>query len=575
MAWSYRFLTLSERQIEERRVLLDRNGFYGWLSPLILLALVYVVRLIKNTSTKELRFTEKPPNQPPTAFQIFLRRVSWVLNQPLTLEFGAVKVHLLGGAYTAWLLFLTFRQTGNDYMHLTKSFGHIAISQLPFQYMVAIKSPQSPAQMATGLSHETLNPYHRLSGRIIHLFLTTHAVMYMSFFIKADLLSKRIQDWDVRLGLAAFWTFNIIAIAAIPPIRKNAYHKGFYRFHAILPGVVLPILAFHNPYTKKYVVQMAVAFIFNIIARKKSTTASAVISSIVPVEGTNLLKVRVPGPAWGLPPLMGSGKAGWVAGQHVYLKQGMPPTSPRSPFTIVSLPPAEGHECSNVDLVVRNLNGPNTGWLAAKPKEAGSLERNAQLFIEGPYGESREYVPKLLALGQSAGIEVFIAGGVGATYTLPVYMSLLATRGTTENMHFVWVVRSQKEAQWGLDMLATQARVAEVNVRVIISPERDENAEKTSEEANGYTNGQAPQLKSGVKIDNIGKRPDLKQIIDGLFSSGPTGKPTANSQDYTKVNVLVCAPPGMSNSIRKHVGRHVMRYGRDVMYHEEAFGLGA
>ena len=80
-----------------------------------------------------------------------------------------------------------------DYLHLTKGFGHIAASQLPLHYALALKS-WSPIQYLTRLSHEELNPYHRLLGRVIITFFSLHASMYLNFYIQKGLLLKRIQD---------------------------------------------------------------------------------------------------------------------------------------------------------------------------------------------------------------------------------------------------------------------------------------------------------------------------------------------------------------------------------------------
>jgi NAD(P)H-flavin reductase len=434
--------------------------------------------------------------------------------------------------------------------------------------MMAIKSPRNPAQFATGLSHEVLNPYHRLFGRIIHFFLASHAILYITYFSMAGILGQRVQNWDVRLGLTAFLIFNILAITAIPPIRKSAYHNKFYKAHAILSGLLMPALFFHVPFARKYVYQMIVCYIFNGAARKNSTTVP-ILSTVTPLPGTSLLKLRVPGPAWGVPPLMGAGTPGWVPGQHVYVKQSISPIMPRSPFTVVSIPPAEGQdggdESSNIDLVIRNLNGPNTGWLAAKPKETGLDKQNVKVLVEGPYGEAREYVPGLLQGGESGGTIMLVAGGVGATFTIPIYLSLLAKRKSTRGIHFIWVVKSLEDAEWGLAMLKT-AKAPEVNAAVYVTKGSDKSLRE-----NGFG-----EIWNGLHVLSYGRRPEMKAIVDGVFLPNQVlEKGTVGiSRSYVKVNVLACGPPSMMRALRTAVGRHVMGYGRDVLYHEEAFGLG-
>jgi NAD(P)H-flavin reductase len=266
---------------------------------------------------------------------------------------------------------------------------------------------------------------------------------------------------------------------------------------------------------------------------------------------------------------MGAGTPGWVPGQHVYIKQSISPAMPRSPFTVVSLPPTEGQdggdESSNIDLVIRNLNGPNTGWLATKPMETGLDKQNVNVLVEGPYGGARGYVPELLQAGESDGSIMLVAGGVGATFTIPIYLSLLAKRKSTRGIHFIWVVKSLTDAEWGLAMLKT-AKAPEIDAVVYVTKGSDKGLPEKSLDG----------MRNGLKVLSNGGRPEMMAIVDGVFSpdrareKGTVGISTS----YAKVNVLTCGPPSLMMALRMAVGRHVMGYGRDVLYHEEAFGLG-
>lgn len=601
VSWPYKFVSLSNEQIQERRETLDRYGFYAYLSPMILLTAIYIIRKRLHGSYQADQGMER--YREPSWMQLQLRRLSWWLDEPLTSEFGQIKVHLLGLAYMSWLLFLSIHQTGNDYMHLTKRLGHIAISQLPLQYTMAIKSARNPVQAAAGLSWEALNPYHRLFGRIVHLFLAAHAIMYMNFFIAADLLSKRVRDTDVRLGLAAFWIFNILAITAIPPLRKSSYHTKFYRPHIATAFILLPILAFHVPYTRKYIYQALIAYVFNGIARTSSTTDAPVLSSIMPVGGTTLFKLCSPGPAWGIPPLMGRSTPGWVPGQHVYVKRSISPKEPRNPFTIVSLPPREGQdggfESSYIDLVIRNLGGPTTGWLGAKPNETKRLDRNAHVLIEGPYGQARHFVPDLLASPSNArGTVLLVAGGVGATYTLPIYLSLLLAQQEEERktsssssssspsssrglrVKFVWMVKAAEEMKWAIEMML-RLNISEVDAQIYIT--RIHEGEKMNERTGDFFG--ASQI-NGLQVIPGSKSPDLHDIVKSIFlpqkeksmvtanGNGNTFHYNSTSQDWEPVTLLSCGPERLTKQLRNEVGMYVYGKGRDVRWHEEQFGHG-
>ena len=568
MGWPYHFVTLTPAQIEERRKLLDQAGYYAYLTPVIALASIYILRQLLSQPNKVAVPTGKP--QIPGFLTVQKRRIAWWLNEPLTPEFGARKVHFIGLGYAAFLLFLVFRRTGDDYLHLTKRFGHVAASQLPFHYMMAIKSPLSPVQIATGLTWEKMNDYHRLFGRIVHLMVVAHATMYLNFFIQAGLLSKRFGDWDVRTGFLAFIMFNILAGFSVPGVRKGNYHQKFFRSHVVQSGLVPIVLFFHVAYIRKYVVQAFILYAFNAMTRGQNSSGET-LSTVTTLEGTSvssaLLKLRIPTPLVGGRPLT------WVPGQHIYVKRSIAPTAPRNPFTIVSLPP-EQHVAGGtpyVDIVIRNRGGPGTRWLEAKHHQIKADDRQEFVMIEGPYGEAKEYMPPLLDSNEGAGKILCIAGGIGATYTIPIYLSLLRKRKSTVGVHFVWFVHSVQDAAWGIPLL--NAAKTDVDVRIYLTRDIDKSLLASGKAGLG-------ELKPGIKILNYGKRPPMKDIMDRYFAPATTVAGAmlttgTRGKDYTPVTVLVCGPPTMNDAVRKEVGKHVMDYGRDVMLHEERFGHGA
>src|SRR6202012_3862799 len=124
-------------------------------------------------------------------------------------------------------------------------------------------------------------------------------------------------------------------------------------------------------------------------------------------------------------------------------------------------------ESSTIELVVRVLGGPNTTWLAAQPGVTGLAEQNDTVFVEGAYGQARRFAPALLHAGERDEEILLVAGGVGATFTVPVYLSLLAKRGSSRHIRFVWFVKTAEDAEWGLEMLRT-ATVPELDVTVYV-----------------------------------------------------------------------------------------------------------
>src|SRR5947207_2371039 len=139
-----------------------------------------------------------------------------------------------------------------DYMHLTKRFGIVAASQLPFHYLLAFKPTSSPLTFAFRSSHEVLNPYHRMLGRIIILLLLLHGSFYMNFFALSSLLPKRLRDRDVVTGLTSLLLLLILGSTSISSIRNLSYGV-FYLTHLFIATLLPLLLIFHVSHIRLYV----------------------------------------------------------------------------------------------------------------------------------------------------------------------------------------------------------------------------------------------------------------------------------------------------------------------------------
>ncbi|KIX09938.1 uncharacterized protein Z518_01019 [Rhinocladiella mackenziei CBS 650.93] len=549
---TYSFVNLTPAQLEERRRQLNLAGFQAWLTPIILLVTICLYRrLLKSAISMSAKSTSL------NSLQILVRRTSWFLHTTYLPEFGPLHIQLSSLLYFSWLLYLIFRATGNDYMHLTKSFGHVAVSQLPIHYLLSTKSTYSPITLATGLTHERLNAYHRLFGRMIHVLLVAHAILYIRFFMQMNVLEKRLGDRDVRLGIAAFWTLNFLGILSLPSIRRKIYHKVFYRSHALLSILFLPIVFFHVPYTRFYVVQAGVIwFLSGFMRMKTSAKAQARCEKI---HGTKLVSVR-----FDADKKSNLGLAHAAPGQHVYVHR--TGKDPKTPFTIASLRPADTDVVGGlqVQLVARNTGGPQTSWLEAMATNESQIE----LLIEGPYGEASNYMPSLLeAVDQPV---LLIAGGVGATYTLPIYSALVSSRrgGATAigkgkgKIKMVWMVRTPADAAWGIEIL-NYLHDVDLDVDVYIT------TPSTDMDIHADTKGPSKKEEDeGIRIHRLGRRPKLMPLIDNFFSS-------ISSPPSSSAAVLLCGPSSLSRDAHKAVGNHVLKsQGTRVEWFEEVFGFG-
>ena len=152
---------------------------------------------------------------------------------------------------------------------------------------------------------------------------------------------------------------------------------------------------------------------------------------------------------------------------------------------------------------------------------------------------------------------MLVAGGVGATFILPLYQRVLAGIENEERVDIVWYVRSAAEVDWAVEWAMEAEAVGEEGlegVEVLVTRE---------EEEGGVVDG-------GVEMSNLAeeggkkkrRRWDVGEVVDVVFRKG----------EGERVAVIVCGPGGMAREVRTAVGRWVKK-GRNVWLHEEEFGF--
>ena len=459
-----------------------------------------------------------------------------------------------------------------DYLHLTKRFGIVAASQLPLHYLLAFKSPFSPIQLLTRCSHETLNIYHQLLGRIIIFLFQLHAAFYLNFFIQSNLFSSKVKELYIICGILGVIIFTTIGTTALAPVRRWNY-RVFYAVHVTLAMVWMPILFWHVSHIHIYIYETLALFALNIMSRKLHTRTVAGTLKMLPA--TNFIEIEIPITA----------ESGHLRrfspGQHAYLSLAghttWKTTFKSNPFSVSSIPIVDG----NVSFYARILDG-NTAQLA---QQASAASLKHQLTVEGPYGV-RDHSENLLQYNRV----LFVAGGVGATFIVPLYRQLLAdlspSRGSyrRQKVSYVWVAKSMDDVEWALPEETKEREGFVERLKVYITRASDSSGllrETESEHANvGYaeqdegieleerqnllsleTNGSI-DAKGGPELAAYAGRPDLKRLIDQTFSHGSS----------EKVAVFVCGPNDLNQRVRREVGSWVGR-GRDVWFWEETFAL--
>ncbi|KAK1831279.1 Ferric/cupric reductase transmembrane component 2 [Podospora conica] len=553
MAWPYHFMDLNPAEKQLRREALDRYALYAQLSAVVPVVLGMLYRVAKSTlkSRSKNTYSSVPnpslKNRESGGWPSTVRKVRWWLADEMApgKPMGTRDQWVVGLSWAAWMLMLSVAGTGQDYLHFTKRLGIVAASQYPIQYLLALKY-LNPVAYALGSSHEQVNKYHRVLGRVIALLITLHAILYFNFFIQTNILAKRMTAPIVRAGFVSFLLTHILNGTAQRPLRALSY-RAFFLIHLFVAFVTPALLCIHAPPARPFFIQALAVFAADLATRKLTTTTTT--ATITPVPSTTLLQIVASLPSTTLSRFRAH------PGAHIYLS--LPSASSPSvlfaflfnPFTVAAVDPA----ANTVTLVARRRAGPMTAALAAAGP-AGKLS----LAIEGPYGVAARF-PRLV--GGAYDRVLLVAGGIGATFTVPLYRALVE-EGVKAEM--VWVVRGREEVAWA----ATEGGMImeeDENVRVFVT---------------GTAGGGAGEGASGVEMGTLQQggrrrshgaaagrevvkgRPDLKGIVDGVFRGGAD----------ERVAVLVCGPEAMAREVRGHVGVWARR-GRDVWWHNEGFGF--
>lgn len=512
MAWpDYQFLTLSEEEKALRRASLDRYALLAQLSAVVPCLLVLLYRVGLWVWSKR-RLASVPwhlrngaeydaiPDSPALKTRRLSgagtakgtwRKAVWWLGEDVAfagMGWGQRDLWLGGAAWTLWLLVLCVVGTGTggfallacsavctanidvpliDYLHLTKRFGIVAASQLPILYALSLKAV-NPFSIVLRTSHERLNRWHRVLGRIVYLLLCLHAALYLRYFIGVGIFPSRLFNAVVLFGVMAFMLLTLLFVtAALSFIRDRISFRLFFLPH-LAAAFALPVLLYlHATPGRPFLAEALALFVFDLAARKlgRSATCRARVERI---PGTDLLKISARAPA-------ALGSARWLdqfrdsPGAHVYLsipaaaRPSANPAAPQdfllfellyNPFTVAGIDERRGE----VLLVARHRGGPVTRQLARFAAEYEKVTNSAAanhdkhqhedadydgeweqdneaaaddgasgkfpLTLEGPYGAAK-YFP---ALSNAADFDrvLLVAGGVGATFALPLYRHLVA-----------------------------------------------------------------------------------------------------------------------------------------------------
>lgn len=413
-----------------------------------------------------------------------------------------------------------------------------------------MRTRYSPLAIIFSTSHEKLIHWHQLCGRVIMILLALHATWYINFFVQTDILMERLRAPSSITGLISVTLLAMLSGTSLARVRQWSY-RIFFFCHLAIGLAILPILLLHAKPLRVYAIEALALFIIDRILRQMDTIIEP--ATIMQVPHTDLLKVQIPIPTSKLRRFQGK------PGHHVYLNIPSGAGSSRidgllsNPFTVAEVSTTE------ITLVLRARQGPLTQTLRTHAEQFGT---KFPISIEGPYGPSAQVIDQALKMDRIH----LVAGGIGATFIIPVYRALLeqlgAEAGGPERLHFTWALKSTAEASWATDseeQLFTQSPNVHIYVTGHHSQRQSFGGDRLTESIEMGELQLPHELVGGIK-PHIGQ-PDLEVLVSQTFSY----------HAEESVAVLFCGPHDMARQLRAHVGKWVDK-GRYVSWHEESFG---
>ncbi|KAF3018276.1 hypothetical protein E8E15_003126 [Penicillium rubens] len=299
-----------------------------------------------------------------------------------------------------------------------------------------------------------------------------------------------------------------------------------------------------------YVIETLALFVGDRILRRVDTITESV--TVTQIPATDLLKVQIHIPASKVSRFQAK------PGQHVYMcvSTGSGCSGANrllsNPFTVANVSVGE------VTLLLRTRRGPTTQMLLTHADRFNALP---VIDIEGPYGTSVDIAD---VTGKFDRI-LLVAGGIGATFVLPVYRALRehfdGEVGGHKRLNFTWALRSAAEVAWAAE-LEDQVFADNPNVQIYLTGHGSLEHSFRNSFFDGMEMGElqtSDGLVGGSKA-HMG-RPNLREIVDQTFSY----------HGEESVAVFFCGPHDMGRELRAHVGRWVAK-GRSVFWRQEIFG---
>ncbi|KAF8182192.1 hypothetical protein K438DRAFT_1975729 [Mycena galopus ATCC 62051] len=410
--------------------------------------------------------------------------------------------------------------------------GWMAIAIMPF--MIAFATKINFVGLLTGTSHEKLQVFHRWSAVFMYIASLVHTFPFIINNIRMGMM-------EVQYNTSPFYWSGIAAlvpqtylIALSWGIFRNPYYEIFKKLHFIAAGIFMAALFIHVNWTlTSWAYFWATLAIYGLawlsrVARTIYTTGFGLLATVESV-GPDLIKLN-----------------------HVFVRiLGLCVHALTShPFTISSLHTSGAGTENTAELVMRVHRG-LTGALARRV--TGKATWTSRVVVDGPYGG--------LHVPLKAYERVYLlAGGSGATFTLPLFADLAASikagGAVCQHVEFVVAVPDDDNYSWMEPIVtAVVAELPETAVGLRVH----------------FTRAAAEETKGSdttTSVDVLYGRPVLGDIVRDAHRSA------------SKVAIVACGPDGFLCDVRNAVAdsQLVIADGfgicKDLFLHTETYRYG-
>ncbi|KAJ7082388.1 iron reductase [Mycena belliarum] len=611
-----------------------------WYFLATLIALVAVCHLISIVHAAFTRGILPPRTDVPLRQRASWRRLPLaVLNVFRTISFRwsitiadaytiSVADFVLAGMYIAILFTWTFINSKNhfgrkyDPKYWANRCSHIAGSQLPL--MTALGMKNNFISFLTGVSFDKLEYLHRITARVICVLFWVHAFGRISLGLSHD-----AGEYWFRIGIVGASALTLLCFLSIRPIRSRN-HEVFMYLHFIF-GVITLAGAYVHSAEFGYGVYIwpalflwgldrslrltRILFINSQLSRKREreVTSDATVSIISP----HFLRILIDAPPY----------FRWCPGQSAYLTiYGAYATSitEAHPFTIANVPQdwsaatasssgedspqettasdrekesSEGGddvpspEHRQLMFILRVREGFTKRLLDSVVGTDGGISKTFKAFVDGPYSS-----PPNVRGYESV---VFICGGSGVSFALPLFLDLLQAARANANPRctravFVWAIRDPDQIHWIADVVAHALQalppggnIMEIDLRLHVTTASEYTQSVDGEDAERAVGVAASDSDPEIVPVEKSHSTEKQRLLSLPGVSLVQGRPDLRSILQTEidgargaVSINVCGTTELTQAVRRALRDgssrflDVLRGGPSVVLHVEGFGSG-